>query len=96
MHSIVIPSLPAFLNDFLFYCQSNPMLPFPPSDPAATATEIDAVSSFHNFRNSVSFCLLESDDVTTFCGTDSQEDVDVTDAVGAFKSCCTHVERAKR
>ena len=88
--------LTSFLNDFLFYCQSNPVLPFSPSDPAAITAEVNAVSSCHNFRNAVSFRLLQSDDVTTFCSTESQGNVDMTDTVDAFKGCCTHVERAKR
>ena len=71
------------------------MLPFPPFDPAAIATEVDVVSSCHISLNSVSFCILQTNDVTTVCGTDSQEDNNVVDAVDAFKSYCTHDERAK-
>ena len=55
MHSIAMPSLPAFFNDFPLHYESNPMLPFSPFDPAAITTEVDAVCSCHNFRNSVSF-----------------------------------------
>ena len=89
-------ALTSVFNDFLLYRQSNPMLPFPPFDRAAIATELDAVFSCRNFRKSVSFCLLQSDDITTFCGTDSQKNVDMADAVDAFKSLCARVERAKR
>ena len=85
--------LTSFFNDFIFYRQSDSMLPFLPSDAGAISAEVDALLSRHNFRNSVYFG--QANDVTTPGGTDSQEDVDVTDTVDAFESCCTHVERAK-
>ena len=72
------------------------MLPFLSSDHGAISTEVDVIPSCHNFRDSVSFGLLQANDVTTLCRTDSQEDVDVADTVDTFESCCTHVERAKR
>ena len=57
--------LTTFFNDFLYYRQSDSMLPFVPSDPGATSAEVDAIPSCHNFRNSVSFGLLQANDVTT-------------------------------
>ena len=72
------------------------MLPFLPSDPGAISSEVDVIRRRHNFRSSVSFGLLQANDVTTLCGTDFQEDVNVADVVDAFESCCMPVERAKR
>ena len=96
MHSIAMQSLQFFLNDFLLYRQSNPVLPFPPFDPAAVAAEVDAVSGCDNFGSSVPFGLVQSEDITAFCGTGSQEGVDVADAVDTFDSCCANIKRAKR
>ena len=64
------------------------MLPFSPFDPAAITAEVDAIPGCHNFRSSVPFGLLQSDDVTTLSGTYSQEAVDVASAVDTFDSCC--------
>ena len=47
MHSTAPPSLLAFFGDLLLYRQSNPILPFPPDDPAAInaiTAELDGLS----------------------------------------------------
>ena len=72
------------------------MLPFPPFDSSAIATEVDAVSGWDKLRHSVQLGLLQSDDVTALCGSGSQEGVDVADAVDAFDSCCANIKSAER
>ena len=72
------------------------MLPFPPLDPAAIATEVHALSGCDSFRCSVPLGLLQSDDVTALCATGSQEGVDVADAGDAFDSCCADIKSAER
>ena len=72
------------------------MLPFPALNPAAITTEKDAVSRCHNFGSSVSFCLLQSNDVTILCSTGPQQVVDVPDTVNPVGRCCANVERAER
>ena len=97
MHSIVMPSLPAFFYDFLLDRQSDSMLPFSPFDPAAITAEVDAIPGCnHNFRSSIPFSLLQYDDVTTLSGTYSQEAVDVANAVDTFESCCAHIKSDER
>jgi hypothetical protein len=46
--------------------------------------------------SSVSFGLLQSDDVITLCRTCSQQGVDVADTVNALVRCYANVERAER
>ena len=96
MHSIVMPSSPAFLNDLLLYRQSNPVLPFPALHHATITTKKDAVFRCRNFGSSVPFGLLQSDDVTTLCSTGPQQGVDVADTVDAVDHCCANVERTER
>ena len=50
--------LASFFNIFFFYCQSNPMLTFSVSGPAAITTEIDAVPRCHDLESSVPLGLL--------------------------------------
>ena len=97
MHSIAMSSPPDFFNDLRLYRQSNPILPFPALDHDATiTTKKDAASKCRDFGSSVSFGLLQSDDVTTLCSTGSQQGVDVADTVNAADRCCVNVERAER
>ena len=96
MHSIVMPSLPAFFTDFLLNRQSDSMLPFFPFGPVAITAEVDAIPGCHIFRSSVPFGLLQSDYVTTLSGTYSQEAVDVANAGDTFDSCCAHNKSAER
>ena len=92
MHSIAMPSLPAFLMISIFYRQSNPMPPFSVFDPA----KVDAVSKCHDFASSVPFSLLQSNNVTTHCSTGSQQGVDMTDTINPVDCFCANVERAER
>lgn len=57
---------------------------------------VDVMPSCHHFRNSVSFVLPQSDDVTLICGTDFQKDINVTDAFNAFQMYCTNIGRGER
>ena len=96
MNSIALPSLPAVFNGLL-YRHSNPtMLLFPHFDPTVITVEIDAVCGCDNFRSSVPFGLLQSDNITTPCSTGPELDVDAADIVNAVDSFFTSVERAKR
>ena len=61
--------LASLFNDLLLYCKPNPMLPFPAFDSATITAEKDAISRCQNFGSAVPFCLLQSNDVTTFCST---------------------------
>ena len=72
------------------------MLPFSPFDPATIPAEVDAIPGCHNFGSSVSFGLLQSDDVITLSGTYSQEAVDVANVVDTFYSCCAHIKSVER
>ena len=83
--------MPSFFNDLLLYRQSDPMLPLPLFDPA----EIDAISRGHDFGSSVTFGLLQSDNVTSPCSTGSQQGVDVADIVNTVSSCYANVERVE-
>ena len=59
------------------------MLPFPALNHATITAEKDAVSRGRNFGSSVTFGLLQSDDVTILCSTGSQQSVDMPDTVNA-------------
>ena len=69
------------------------MLSFPALNHGTITTKKDAVSRCRNFGSSVHFGLLQSDDVTTFCSTGSQQGVCVADTVDR---CCANVERTER
>ena len=69
---------------------------FPPFDRAAIATEVDAVSGYDYLICFVPLGLLQSDDVTALCGTESQKVVDEADAVDLFDSCCVDIKSAER
>ena len=76
--------------------RSLPLSPVPPHaalNHATITAEKDAVSRCRNFGSSVSFGLLQSDDVTTLCSTGSQQGVDVPDTVNAVDRCCANVCR---
>ena len=72
------------------------MLPFPFLNPATITAEKDAVSRCDSVGSSVIFCLLQSNDVTTLCSKESQQDVDVSDTVNAVDRCCANVKRTER
>ena len=72
------------------------MLPLPAFDSDAITAEKDAVSRCHNFESSVSFGLLQSNNVTTLCSTASQQGLDEADTVNTVDRCCANVERAER
>ena len=97
MHSIVMPSSPAFLTISSFIASPTPCCPFFAAlNHAAITTKKDAVSRCRNFGSSVPFDLLQSDDVTTLCNTGSQQGVYVADTVDAVDRCCENVERTER
>ena len=91
MHSIVMPSSPAFFNDILLYRKSNSMLPFPALNHAAIITKKDTISRCRNLGSSGPFGLLQSDDLTTLCSTGSPQSVYVADTVGAPDRFCAKV-----
>lgn len=60
------------------------MLPFPSLDTTVITDEEDAIPRCRHFRGFVSFCFLQSDDVTTLCSIDSQDTVNVVDPIDPF------------
>ena len=72
------------------------MLPYSSFDPAAKHAKIDVVSGIHNLGRSVPFGLRQSDNLTTLCGTSSQQGVDVADTVNTVYRFSENVERADR
>ena len=89
MHSIAMPSSPAFLTISSFIASPTPCCPFLPF------TMLHGIQ-MPNFGSSVPFGLLQSDDVTTLFSTSSQQGVDVADTVDIVNRCCANVERAER
>ena len=96
MHSIAMPSSPAFLTVSFFIASPTSCCPFLPLTMLQSPLKKNAVSRCRNFESSVPFGLLQSDDVTTLCSTGSQQGVDVADIVDAVDRCCANVERAER
>ena len=72
------------------------MLPFPAFDSAAITAEKDAVSRCHNFRSSVPYGFLQSNNVTSLSTISSRQGVDVADTFHDVDRCCAKVERAER
>ena len=94
MHSIVMPSSPAFLAISSFIASPTPCCPFLLTM-LQSPLKKNAVFRCRNFGSSVPFGLLQSDDVTTLCSTGSQPGVYVADTVDAVDRCCANVERAE-
>ena len=77
MHSIVMPSSPAFSTISSFIANPTPCCPFLPLTPLQSPLKKAAVSRCHSFENSVPFCLLQSNDITILSSTGSQQGIDV-------------------
>ena len=96
MHSIALPSSPAFQTISSFIASPTPCCPFLPltmlQSPQKKTRYPDAEISNVSFP----FRLLQSDDVTTLGSTGSQQGVDVPDTVNAVDRYCANVERAER
>ena len=97
MHSIAMPSSPAFLTISSFIASPTACCPFLPLTMLTITTkktrypdaEIPEVLSL------LVLGLLQSDDVTTLCITGSQQGVDVADTIDAVDRCCAIVKRAE-
>ena len=96
MHPIAMPSSPVFLTVSSFIASPTPCCPFFPLTPAKVIVQIDAVSRCDDFGSYVPFGLLQSDNVTTLCSTESQQGLNVVNTVNAVDRYCTNVERAER
>ena len=96
MHSITIPSSPAFLTISSFIASPTPCCPFLPLTMLQSQLKTNTVSICRNFESSVPFGLLQSDDITPLCSTGSQQSVDVPDTVNAVDHYCANVEHAER
>ena len=95
MHSIAMPSSPAFLTISTFIASPTPCCLFLPLTMLQSPQKKHGIQ-MPNFGSSVPFGLLQSDDVTTLCSTNSQQGVDVVDTVDIVDRCCAKVERAER
>ena len=96
MHSIVMPSLPAFLT--ISFCIASPTLccPFLPLTMLQSPLKQNAASRCRNFGSSVPFGFLQYDDATNLCSTSSQLGVDVPVTVDAVARSCVNTERTER
>ena len=94
MHSIVMPSSPAFLTISSFIASPIPCCPFLPLTMLQSPLKNDAVSRCRNFVSSVPFGLLHNP--MTSQPFAAQQSVDMPDIVNAVDRCCTNVERAER